>query len=111
MSFETINAMLRATEDDVPEWDVRPMGEETKKAGPKPAESGVIHPPSKIKPRILVDAYLQDKGIEFKIEQSAEVTKYVIECPFDPDDCPTDDSSFGRSTGLTALARMSVAWK
>lgn len=37
-----------------------------------------------ITPRIIIDAYLQDNCIEFKIVHEGDVTKYVIKCPFNP---------------------------
>ncbi len=61
---------------------------EPKKTDAKPAAlaaPAVTHPTTGTQRRILVDAYLQDNAIEFKVEPDGAVTKYMIECPFNPE--------------------------
>ena len=49
------------------------------------ASASVAAVASSTRSRVLVDTYLQDNGIEFKIEHDGAVTKYMMECPFNPE--------------------------
>lgn len=51
----------------------------------KPVASASQPDGSGVRPRVLVDGYLQDNGIEFKVELDGAVRKYMIECPFNPE--------------------------
>ena len=64
---------------------VAAMSDETKSPNGKPVVSTSQPETSGMRPRVLLDAYLQDNGIEFKIEPDGDVTKYMIECPFNPE--------------------------